>query len=1132
MPEIEREAAIQSHLQADGAAAFELTRAPLLRARVLRFSPKEHVLIVVTHHIVCDESSTNMFFQELEVLYRAFSSGQRNQVLESPPGYREFVAWQQEWLQSPAQEAQLAFWKQELAGAPKLIELPADHARPGTQSYAAGRESINLSRSTAAALRSLAEQEGCSLFMVVLAAVQALLFRYTGEEDIVVGTPIQSRGVPACEKTIGRFTNMLLLRTDLSGQPTVRELLRRVRQVVLDAQAHKDMPFEKLLVELQPEANPSYSPLFQVMLRVEEQTSVRIKQGQLEVSPIEPAPGVTSYDLSLLLTATPDGVKGCLEYATDLFSAARMGRMAEHLQSMLEAMPSHADHTIGQVPILTKAERDQLVEEWNRTEMAFPQDMTIPQFIEAQVQRTPEAVAVVFEDKHLTYQELDRRASQLAAYLTQLGVGPETLVGLCVERSLAMIISALAILKAGGAYLPLDPAYPKDRLAFMCQDAQIVVLLTQEKFAGDFALPTGKVVCVDHLQEPTEAARTPQRSLNSDNLAYVMYTSGSTGQPKGVMVTHRNVANFFTAMDRVIGPQPGVWLAVTSISFDISVLELFWTLARGFKVVIHSIESSIRSPVGQAQASSSHSVAGEKSVQQGDYYSIPGLIRRHQVTHFQCTPSHASLLLHEPGCAQAFQKLKKVLVGGEALSASLLQQLEIEGEIINVYGPTETTVWSTAWPVDKSASHISIGRPIANTQIYILDAHLSPTPLGIPGEIFIGGAGVTRGYLKRPELTAQRFIEDPFSGRPGARLYRTGDLARWTEDGKIEFLGRADHQIKVRGFRIEPGEIESALLKHPEVREAVVIAADDPAGQKQVLAYVVPEGLTTPSSAALRQFLREKLPPYMVPSGFVLLEKLPLTSSGKINRKALPAPHTEAESADQVLPRSPVETKLAQIWCETLGLKQVGIHDNFFDLGGHSLKAVWLFQKIRDVFGKHLPMVTLFQSPTIAQLAEVTPSGGRRRLWKRIPASVRHNLGSKVPLSFGQERLWFIQQAEPESATYNLSNAWLLCGPLNLPALQRSLDALVQRHESFRTVFVEQGNQPMQQVVKVEGLKIRQVDLESLPEEERERHAIRTDEARKQPSFRLNARTAGPGNGAATERGEALFAAGNSPHHF
>ncbi|HEY6169554.1 MAG TPA: amino acid adenylation domain-containing protein, partial [Verrucomicrobiae bacterium] len=930
-------------------------------------------------------------------LYEALSHGRPSPLQDLPIDYADFTRSQREWLQGDVLEKQLAYWKQQLSGAQTTLDLPTDRPRPPLQTYRGALQHFALPGRLATSLNALARREDVTLFMLLLAAFQTLLHRYTGQEDILVGSPVAGRTRVETENLIGFFLNTLVLRGNLSGDPPFRELLKRVRQTALDAYAHQDLPFEKLVEALQLERDLSRSPLFQVMFVLQNEPLRPLELAGLKLTPLPVHSGTAKFDLTLSMEETTTGLAGYVEFNTDLFDTETITRLLGHYQTLLEAIVADAGQRISQLPLLTETERNRILVEWNSTRAEFPNDKCVHQLFEEQVERTPDAVAVVFEDEQLTYRELNERANVVAHELRGLGVGPDVRVAICVERSLEMMTGLLGILKAGGCYVPLDPAYPKERLAFMLEDAQVPVLLTQDALQHDFKFQIRnlKLICLDAPRFTHRAPRTtPHTStLNpqaSTTLAYVIYTSGSTGKPKGVMVTHRNVVNFFAGIDRVLGVEPGVWLALTSISFDISALELFWTLARGFKVVIQPDEKRLQMAASTADSGFTN----------GQWRSVPEQILRHGVTHVQCTPSLARSFVLAPESLQAMRRLGKLLLGGEALPVSLARQFgDVVPCLLNMYGPTETTIWSAVHQMKRIGDSVPIGRPIANTQIYILDKNLQPVPAGVPGEILIGGEGVARGYLNRPELTAEKLVCSPFDTNSNARLYRTGDLGRWLATGEVEFLGRLDNQVKLRGHRVELGEIESVLGRHPAVREAVVTAREDQPGDARLVTYVVAAPDAKPSATELRRFVQDKLPDAMTPSAFVFLDALPLTPNGKVNRKALPAPEGQRPELGTafVAPGTELEQTVAGIWRELLRVEQVGLHDNFFDLGGHSLLVVQMQARLRDALGRDVPVVKLFQHPTISALTnflserEQAPSEKIRDRGRRKRAAVvRH----------------------------------------------------------------------------------------------------------------------------------------------
>lgn len=867
---------------------------------------------------------------------------------------------------------QLAYWKKQLTGASTILELPADHPRPAVNSHHSSNYSFELSRQLTDDLVTLSRHEAVDLFITVTTAFNILLHRYTGQDDLLIGTDAVSYRNLEVEQLLDISTNILPLRTNLSGNPTVRELLRRVQTVILDAQ---DIPFEHLVKELHLEGQPGQNPLFQVMLTFQPS----LPDLPLDWLRTQAGLNIDAHKLDLALTFEDqhEGLIGRFEYSTDLFDEATIARMSGHLQTLLKGIVDNPSQRISDLPLLTEAERYQLLVERNATQVAYPRETCLPQLIEEQVARTPYAVAVVYKDTQLTYRELNARANQLAHYLRQLGVGPDVLVGLCVERSLDMVVGLLGIHKAGGAYVPLDPTYPTDRIAFMLTDAQAPVLVTQQHLTEHLPAHSARIICLDAdapmLAQQSEANPVPVAT--SDNLAYVIYTSGSTGRPKGVQILHRALVNFLLSMRQQPGlSEEDILLAVTTLSFDIAALELFLPLIVGARIIM----------------------AGRDVVANGA--ALVELLESSRATVMQATPVTWRILLATGW--QGNPRLK-ILCGGEALPRELARQLLAKvGSLWNMYGPTETTIWSTVCQIEPTDETMSIGYPIANTTIYLLDTHLQPVPDGVPGELYIGGDGLARGYLNRPELTGERFIPHPFSDEPGARLYKTGDLARYRSDGTLEHLGRLDFQVKLRGYRIELGEIEAVLSQHPAVRQAVVIVREDIPGDKRLVAYVIPNQAQTATVADLQNHAMKQLPSYMVPAVFVLLEELPLTPNGKVDRKALPAPDPARTLVPDtfVAPTQPIHYQLIQLWEELLDVRPIGIRDNFFYLGGHSLLAARFVARIEEVFGKKLSLATLFANPTIEQLAHVLQTEEEKS--SHTPLVVIQENGSQRPFFY------------------------------------------------------------------------------------------------------------------------------------
>jgi natural product biosynthesis luciferase-like monooxygenase protein len=1422
VPPAERETELRRLTAEESRKPFDLARDLMLRVRLYRLGPTEHALLLVMHHIASDGWSMAILYRELGVCYEAFSRGETPKLAPLPIQYGDFAQWQEEYLQGETLQRLVNFWKSAMAGAPALLELPSDHARPPVQSHRGGNVRVKIPGALIARLKQLGAQHRVTLFMSLLAGFKVLVHRYTGQTDVVVGSPLAGRDAAETEGLIGFFINTLALRTNLGGDPTVKELLARIRDMTLTAYEYREMPYEKLVEELQPQRNLSFDPICQVFFMLQNVPTAPLKLSGVSLS-IEPVyTGTAKSDLTIWCIEQPDYLDVTAEFNADLFESATIERMMGHYLTLLEGMVANPEQKISQLPLLTTSERTTILGEWNATEADYPKEKTVHQLFEEQVARTPNAVALVFEDEELTYADLNERADRFAQRLRGLGAGPDVLIGIYVERSLDMMVGLLGILKSGSGYVPLDPTYPKERLTYMLQDSAAPIVVTQTRMLPRLPKHNAVVVCVDEpasnadLKSQISDLKSPLpdvRASRSDDLAYVLYTSGSTGNPKGVMVTHRNLVNFFAGMDRSLGRGPGVWLAITSISFDISGLELFWTLARGFKVVVlsedarlpgsaatratptrrhldfslfyfgnetdtennryrltlegakfadrhgfkavwtperhfHSfgglypnpsvlgaalaavtekveiragsvvlplhhplrvaeewsvVDNLSKGRVGLSIASGWHDrdftlapgnflerkeimrreietvrrlwrgeavtfaggrgrefpvtvyprpiqrelpmwvtaagnpetfkMAGEiganvlthflgqepedlakkirlyrearraaghpgegcvsvalhtfvgddldavkalvhdplcrylresvellRDLSQGLYpgadvkklseeetqavveysfnryfaacgllgtpetcrktlqklaalgvddiaclidfgveteqvlqslerldqvraewqqgeampaamkpasansagasrlgadgravdrdldgraadFSLPAQMARHGVTHLQCTPSFARLLSQSPESFAALRSLQKLMVGGEALPVGLAHELKaaVGGDVINMYGPTETTIWSSTHPVaDESSATgaVAIGRPIANTQLYILDANRQPVPVGIPGELWIAGDGVARGYLRRPELTAERFVPVPReisslrseisddqsrtadlrteisevrshaadaksaeshprphggAARSAAsdlksqisdlksrgelrepRMYRTGDLARWRADGVVDFLGRADFQVKIRGHRIELGEIEAALMQHSEVQQAVVALRTDTPDDPRLVAYVVPAGAEAPAAATLRDFLKQKLPDYMVPSVYMRLAKLPLTPNGKVDRKALPAPQMSvAKSAqDYIAPSGDVEQALAGIWRDILKSDQIGADDNFFDFGGHSLQVVQVQNRLRETLQVDVPIIKLFQYPTVRSLAK------------------------------------------------------------------------------------------------------------------------------------------------------------------
>jgi amino acid adenylation domain-containing protein len=1077
MSDVAREDEIRRRIQQAAEMPFDFAAGKFLRGELLRLGNDEHILILTTHHIVSDAWSMGILTRELWSVYDAYANDRPLPLQDLTIQYADFAVWQRNWLQGEVLDSLHSYWKKQLNDLP-IFNLPTDRIRPARQSFHGARVQITLAESLSAAINELSAQGSVTPFMTLLAAFQVLLYRYSGQEDIVVGSPIANRRRFELEPLIGFFVNTLVLRTDFSGNPTFSEILSRVRDVCLNAYSHQDLPFEKLVEKLKPERDTSRNPLFQVMFVLQNATRAFGGIPGLRINPIEIETTRSPFDVSLFLRERDGKYFGYFEYSTDLFDASTIERMAGHYQTLLQAAVANPDQSLATIPILTEAERQQILVEWNDTAADYPKDKCIHELFEDQVARTPDAIAVIFDRHRLTYRELNTRANQLAHYLRELGVGPEVLVGICVERSLEMVIGLLGILKAGGAYVPLDPAYPKERLGFMLEDAQISVLLTQRRIVGKGRrqVATGnyspldsdyqqKVVCLDTDWAVVEcrSGEKPKCKLDGKSLAYAIYTSGSTGKPKAVLVEHRAVINSLLSIGRKVELCPkDKLLAVTTISFDIAALEIFLPLFLGARLILAS----------------------------GDEIEDGSRLRRKlatsKATIMQATPVTWKLLLDGQWKGK---KNFKILCGGDVLSPALAQKLRERGTLWNLYGPTETTIWSTAFRVDFNSNPIPIGRPLCNTRVHILDSHRQLVPVGIPGELYISGIGVARGYLKRAEQTKERFVSSCLQGNSNYNLYRTGDLVRYLPDGNIEFLGRVDDQVKIRGYRIELGEIEFVLNQHPSVKESLVLATHDTSPiSKQLMAHIVGRHPVTPSVTELRRFLLQKLPEQMVPSIFLWIDALPLTPNRKLDRKILGPLHRGRHEVSQpfVEPRSEIEELIAQDWREVLTLEKIGIYDNFFEIGGHSLSAMAVISRLKKIFQKDISLGEFLNTPTIAGLATVIEGNHRTRVNAALPPIVQVSRDRDFPLSMSQRQLWLMDRLFPGTYFQNMPYGYRLNGAVDTAALQKSLQEIVRRHEAFHMVFGERRGRPIQVVGQIPKLNLRTTDLRYLPEEERE----------------------------------------------
>ncbi|MET0396796.1 MAG: amino acid adenylation domain-containing protein, partial [Longimicrobiaceae bacterium] len=994
LPAQAREAAARQLAEAEAGTPFELATGPLLRTRLIRLAADEHLLVAVMHHTIGDGASAGVLLRELSALYPALLAGEPSPLPPLPTQYARWALGQRERLRGDSLERQLAYWRERLAGL-AVLDLPTDRVRPPWRAFRGAVHRFTVPAETADALRAVARAEGATPFMALLAGFDLLLARYSGQEDVAVGTPFSNRDRAEVAGVIGLFVDMLVLRTTVAAGEGFRTLLGRVRTAALEAFTHQDLPLERLVEEVQPHRDPGRNPLFQVILAPQSTRLEPVRVGEATWTPEPLDAGAAIVDLTLYTwERSGGGLSASLEYDTDLFEAGTIERMAVHLVEVLRGAAADPERAVAEVPLLLPAERTQLLEEWSATARAFPERCLHELFAE-QAGRTPDAVAVVFEGEPLTYAGLEARSSRLARQLAAMGVGPETRVGVCAERSLELVVALLGTLEAGAAYVPLDPSYPAERLAYMLEDSGVPVLLTQERLLERIPAHGARVVCLDRGAGvfAAESAEPLPLRADADSLAYVIYTSGSTGRPKGAMNAHRGIVNRLLWMQEEYRLTPAdVVLQKTPFSFDVSVWELFWPLISGARLVLAR-------PDGHR-----------------DPAYLSELIERDGVSTVHFVPPMLQAFL-DAGEPARCGSLRRVVCSGEALPYELTERFReaLPGvELHNLYGPTEAAVDVTYWACEaRERRVVPIGRPVANTQLYVLDGGGGLVPVGVPGELYLGGVQVGRGYLGRAELTAERFVPDPFGAKPGARLYRTGDRVRWTAAGEVEYLGRTDFQVKIRGFRIEPGEIEAALLEQAGVREAVVLVREDAPGSAgpRLVAYVVPATGAEVTAAELRTELSRRLTQHMVPASYVVLERLPLNANGKLDRRALPAPEPEAGAA-RVAPRTATEEVLAGIWAEVLRLERVGVEESFFGLGGHSLLATQVASRARQAFGVEVPLRALFEAPTVAALAarveELRGAGV-----SPAPPIERVPRGGALPLSFAQQRLWLVDRLEP-----------------------------------------------------------------------------------------------------------------------
>lgn len=1095
LPESVRASEIEAQSRQVADKPFNLASDPLLRVRLLRLTEQEYILLLGAHHIVWDGWSVGVFIREAAAHYQAFLLGQPAALPEPGIQYADYAVWQRRQLTGEVLAGHLEYWKRKLAGASPLIELPFDGAPLADQRLTGASLDFTLDAETAQALHAICQQAGATLFMTLLAAFKTLLYRYSGQRDLSVGTPIANRQRQEVENLIGCFINTLVLRTEIVTEQSFRALLADVKNTVLEAFDHQELPFEKLVEEHQPQRDSQTSPLFRVLFSLQNAPQREAQLPGLRLQGLPIGEENARFDLSLSFSENADGtLNGSFQYAAELFEVTTIERMIRHFRNLLSGIAANPDCRLTTLPLADEKELHQIVNEWNQTSVPYSQDCGVQDLFTAQAGQRPDATAIIGQREQVSYGELNDRVNRLANYLRTAGIGPEQRVGILLERSVNMIAAALAVLKAGGAYLPLDPAIPRERQEFMLGDAGCSLLLTDSSFESKLPAFHGIPVFLDTLDLSNESAAEPVKLTTHHNSAYVIYTSGSTGKPKGVVIEHGGLTNYIeaaaeaykiTSTDRA--------LQFANFSFDFSAEQIYTCLIRGGALVLLT-EEMIAMP--------------EQFLRDCDRLGI---------TMFSLPTAYWHELVASLSAEQwaAAANLRLVIIAGErALPERVKQWKHSAGRrlpLINFYGPTETTVGITLCyltgpdAVRSQSREVPIGRPMNNCTVYILDPCGYPQPVGIYGEIYLGGAGIGRCYLNRPDLTAERFVPCPFSATPGARLYRTGDLAKYLPDGNIEYLGRIDHQVKLRGHRIELGEIESALAGHPNIQAAAVITQEAGRGDVLLSAYLTAKTPPGPTATELRDYLKQWLPGYMVPSFFIILEAMPLTISGKIDRQALSAirKHITESAIVSNIRRTPTEEIIAGIWADVLTREQIAANENFFEIGGHSLTATQIIGRVRKAFGIELPLRSLFEGPTISALAKDVEDALREQAGLPSGPLPRAERLQTAPLSFGQQRLWVLDQIQPGTAFYNISIAVRLVGKLDLRAFKQAFSEIIRRHEILRTVFADCDGQPMQVVTAPEEIDLPVADLSSHPPQQSEETARRLIEQEAQRPFDL-----------------------------
>jgi amino acid adenylation domain-containing protein len=1047
---------------------FNLSSGPLLRVTLILLKENECLLLLTMHHIVSDAWSMSILFKEMVSFYEAFSNGRPLSLGELPIQYADYAAWQREWLSGDVLEGQLQYWKRQLGGSLPALRLPTDKPRTALQSHSASMEPVVFPKPIADLIRASSRQYDVTPFMLLLSAFSALLQRYSRQDEALIGSPVANRNRTETEGLIGFFINALVLRVNLSKDPNFEQLLNRTREVILGAFAHQDLPFDMLVMELQPERNFSHMPLFQVAFSLENGPTAPVEIKQLNITRVASDTGAMPYDLNLTLLDSASGFWGTLGYNTDLFDQLTIKVMISHFTTLLEDAISNPKQKISDLTLLNEKQMRQVVTEFNQTNRDYPINL-LQDFFRKQVELSPDAVAVVFNDEQVTYYELNRRANRLAQILLSRSVaGPDKVVAICLERSIEMVVAVLGVLKSGSAYLPLEPSYPQQRISYILTDCSASIVLTDSSTLWQIDQIEAEFLCLDMdpVTSLLDQAEPPSPNVSPDNLAYVIYTSGTTGRPKGVMISHRSIGNRLMWLDRELGfTDQEVVLQKTSYGFDASVWEMLLPLIKGAKLVMAE-------PWGH---------------QDSDY--LVKELRRQQVTTLQLAPSMLRMLVEEAGL-KLCGGLRRIFCGGEALTREDGEKLSksLEVELHNLYGPTETSIDATHWWCEKgnNSGILPIGKAIGNVKVYLLDERMKTVGVGMEGEICIGGVGLARGYIGKAHQTAEKFLPNPYGEQPGERIYRSGDVGRHRGEGVIEYVGRADDQVKIRGNRVELGEIESVLRECEGVIEAAVALREDQPGDQRLVAYVVMrEG---GAEEELRISLGERLPEYMQLSAIVKLERMPVTTGGKIDRKALPAPkESETQHSEKKREaRGEIEEIVTSIWEEVLGKENMSAEDNFFDQGGHSLLALQVGSRVRKVFGVELTVRRMFENATVEGMAHCIEQELRGGKWEQAPLITTVSRDQELPLSFAQQRLWFIDQLEPGNPLYNIAMAIRFTGPLNIISLEQSFSGIIRRHEALRTTFSEMNRRPSQVIAPPSEFRLKLVDLTTIPAGEKQ----------------------------------------------